>query len=362
MRVAIAIAGTAALAATGCTSAGSGASGASRRGAPAPAVTAAAAASAYNRVVAAYLAAPATADHAAALSSATDVAWVELNTSYQIARRLKRPAPAGVVRLGRPAFYLPEPAGYPQWFVAKASVTLTGARPSPGTRVIGAPGGAQWVDSDGTALLLFTKASATGEWKLSSDSRLAPGASVPALASDAAGRVPVVSLSDNSALLTRPDFTGSLQAGVVDDGPASPAARVVASGPLTTGVYDSERAGLFGLSAPRGDVLQWELEGSNYPQFALRTANGGALVFYAMYLNTTVQTPGSLAHAEPPNTGPPISVSTAISPLLTRGKRAPRTELQGQQLLSFAAVDPPGSTGKIAAIAIGGGWSFASAT
>ena len=43
---------------------------------------------------------------------------------------------------------------------------------------------------------------------------------------------------------------------------------------------------------PAGDVYQWSMEGTPYPAFALRTAAGGALVLYAMYLNSTVAVPG----------------------------------------------------------------------
>ena len=40
-------------------------------------------------------------------------------------------------------------------------------------------------------------------------------------------------------LLAQPYATGPLQAAVVDDGPASAAAKAVAAGPLTTGLYQA---------------------------------------------------------------------------------------------------------------------------
>jgi LysR family transcriptional regulator, chromosome initiation inhibitor len=351
-----ALTGTAALAAVGCTSAP--ATSSSRGAVTPPAVTAAQAAAAYQRIVPVVLAAGNSAEMTAAASSTTDVARVMVSTSQLTARYFNARLPADhVTRLGTPAFYLPHSAGYPQWFVAVASATYSG--PSLGPEWRSAPGGIPWETADGHELFLFTKASATASWQLSSLSKLAPGASLPALATGSSGHVPTVSLSD-SALLAEPSFTGPLQAGVVDDGPASPSATVVSTGPLTTGIYDNERAGLLGLTAPRGDVLQWNLEGSNYRQFALRTADGGALVFYAMYLNTTVQTPASLNLARPVNPGPAISVPQAVAPLLGHGTPAPRVKLEGQQLLSFAAVDPPANGGKIQVIAIGGDWSYAS--
>lgn len=357
----VALAVTAALAAAGCTT-GSATSARGNTRDAAPPVTKAAAARAYEHVVADYFAPPVAADQAAARSSATDVARVVLDTSYRTLRYFDVSVPpVSTVRLGRPVFYLAGSAGYPQWFVVRASVSFA-SQPPAGTTVIGTPGGVQHAGTDADALLLFTKDSAAGAWQMSSESYLAAGEPVPALAADASGHLPVVPLSD-AALLVRPDFTGPLQAAVVDDGRASQAAKVVASGPLTTGIYANERAGLVGLTAPRGDVRQWDLEGTNYRQFALRTADGGALVFYAMYLNTTVQTPASLAEQSPPlKPGPPIRVPSAMAPLLPAGQPPPRIELDGQQLLSFAAVDPPASTGKIHVIAIGGDWSYAAAS
>lgn len=299
----------------------------------------------------------------AALSATTDVARVELRTGQLTARYFHMRLPArNAIRLGAPAFYLPRSAGYPQWFIADVNITYNvPALPPGGGQWVGAPAGIQWENVDGYTVFLCTKASATSPWQLSSVSKLAPGMSLPALAVDGTGHVPTVSPSQ-TALLSQPDVTGPLQAAVVDDGAASPASAVVAGGPLTTGIYDNEKTGLLGLTAPRGDILQWELEGSNYRQFALRTASGGALVFYAMYLNTTVQTPASLNQSRPLNPGREISVSQLLAPLLPPGQSAPRVKLEGQQLLSFAAVDPPANGGKIQVIAVGGDWSYASAS
>jgi hypothetical protein len=358
-----ALTATAALTAVGCTSAPATSTSSSGPGtATGTAVTAAEAASAYQRIVPVVLGGESSALRSAALSSTTDVAHVEVSTAGLTARYFNTALPAAsAIRLGTPAFYRSESTGYPQWFVADASVSYNVSPLAAGQKRTGAPGGIQWQNTAGHAVFLFTKASASASWQLSSLSKLAPGTSLPALATDSSGHVATVSASD-SALLAQPGFTGPLQAGVVDGGPASPSAKVVASGPLTTGIYDNEQAGLLGLTAPRGDILQWNLEGTNYQQFALRTADGGALVFYAMYLNTTVQTPASLSQSLPLNPGPAIGVSQVLAPLLGRGQPAPRIKLESQQLLSFAAVDPPANGGKIQVIAIGGDWSYASAS
>jgi hypothetical protein len=150
---------------------------------------------------------------------------------------------------------------------------------------------------------------------------------------------------------------------VVDDGPASAASEVVAAGPLTTGLYQAARDHGSGLTAPRGDVYQWELDGASFPEFALRTAAGGALVFYPMTLSTTVAVPDVVNKANPVRSGPPIPVPPAVRALLPAGQAAPLVQLQSQQSLSFAALDPAaGGTAKIAVIAGGGGLTGASAS
>jgi len=356
----VALAGAAALAAAGCTSGLPGSDSANGQGsATVPAVSGAEAAQAYQQWEAA-AAASADADNLTAeLPYITDVSRVTVGIALQIQRHYNISAPAGSARSGPAVFYLPESAGYPRWFVALRPTTYNLPRRS--GNVPGTPGGIAWADQDSHDVLLFKQASATARWQLASVSKLAPGMALPAFAVDGTGHIPTVSLSD-SALRARPDVTGPLQAAVVDDGPASPASAVVASGPLTTGIYDNERAGLLGLTAPRGDDLQWGLEGSIYPAVALRTADGGALVLYSMYLNTIVQTAGSLAQARPLQPGPPIAVFGELTPLLPRGQPAPRVKFEAQQLLSFAAIDPPSGQGKIQVIAIGGGWSYASAS
>jgi hypothetical protein len=206
--------------------------------------------------------------------------------------------------------------------------------------------------------MLFQQGSATAPWLLSSTSQLPAGVSVPPLATDSAGYVATVPLN-SGAQLARPDATGPLQAAVVDDGPASPAALVVAAGNLTTGIYAAARAA---MTPPAGDLYQWELEGTHYSNLALRTADGGALVFYGMYLDSAVEVP-SILNKGVVKAGPPITVPGYLAFLLTQGQPAPRVRLDIQQLLSFAAVDPPaGSTAaKIQVIAIGGGLIYASA-
>jgi len=260
-----------------------------------------------------------------------------------------------VYTYGAPAFYLPAAAGYPRFFVASVNRALRGTD-SPATGA----GGAQ-VPPDGPALMLFEQAGARAPWLLASISQLPSGVTLPKLATGSAGYVPTVPLSDAS-LVAQPVDAGPLQAGVVDDGQASAATRAVADGPLTTGMYQGAVDHAGGLRAPRGDVYQWELDGSSLPQFALRTAAGGALVFYAMSLNTTVAVPDVINKANPVHSGLPIQVPVEVQMLLPVGRPAPLVQLSASQTLSFAAVDPASGNAKIQVIAIGGGLTSASAS
>ena len=121
-----------------------------------------------------------------------------------------------------------------------------------------------------------------------------------------------VSTTDPSLLL-RPDVVGATQAAVVDDGPASPAAAVVGDGPQTTGLYAAQAARAAAEQA-RGLQYQWLLQGAPFPQFELRLADGGALVLYGMYLNTTNEHPNLAA-------GSPIPVSRRLHPAARRAHR-----------------------------------------
>jgi hypothetical protein len=345
-----ALALAAALAAASCASATAGTSNTSAN-TPAltvASITAGQAGQAFNAYVATTAKALRTDDGALALSVVTGVQRATLghpsNDKYTY---------------GKPTFYLPEPAGYPRFFVAYVTRTFLGIKPADGA--VASVGGVQ-VPVDGPALMLFEQATAAGPWQLASASQLSAGTTLPRLAADKNGYLPQVPLTSTD-LLAQPYATGPLQAAVVDDGPASAATKAVAAGPLTTGMYQATRARSgTGLQVPSGDVYQWAMEGTAYPAFTLRTASGGALVLYAMYLNSTVATPSYIDKANPVKEGPPIEVPQELSHLLPVDQPAPRVELEAQDLLSFAAIDPPAGTSKIQVIAIGGGLNYAASS
>ena len=347
-----ALALTAALAAAGCTSTPAATSAGTQAGSTTPEVTTAQAGQVFASYVAVADRAASTGDASLALANVTGVQKVTITTQLKAAK--SGTGALARYRYGMPAFDLPRQDGYPRWFIASVTRSLVGRPGSPG-------GTGLALAATGQVLMVFQQSSATAPWLLSSTSQLPAGVSVPSLAADSAGYVATVPLN-SGAQLARPDATGPLQAAVVDDGPASPAAKVVAAGNLTTGIYAAARVA---MTPPAGDLYQWELEGTHYSNFALRTADGGALVFYAMYLDSAVEVPAILNKGVV-NTGPPITVPGYLAFLLAQGQPVPRLRLDAQQLLSFAAVDPPAGTAstaaKIQVIAIGGGLIYASAT
>lgn len=317
-------------------------------------VTAAQARRVFDSYVSATASALASDDKQAALAVTTGVARETVTYQFLAASRSQAKPPA--YRYGTPVFYRPALSSYPQWFVASVPRTASTAATPADTAGVA-------LSTRGQALMVFAKNGPSSPWLLTSSAQLAPGQSLPALATSSDGDNETVPRSD-TATLSQPQVTGPLQATIVDDGPSSAASRAVAAGPLTTGIYAYMNAPAPRYAAPRGDVRQWALEGTNYDSFALRTASGGAVVFYAMYLNTIVEVPSELDDASPLVAGPPISVPTEFTPLLPVGAEAPKYNLTTQLTLAFAAVDPSASAAnpKIQVIAIGGGPNWASAS
>jgi hypothetical protein len=337
------------LAVSACTSASANAPGPDLDSpAAAGALTTAGARQVFDSYVSASAEYSAHGNQAAALALTEGAQWNQVKEDFLRAGHSLAKLPR--YRYGSPVFYLPDRSAYPRWFAADAPRSTVNATADAGTLAgISLP-------ASGHVLMLFEKASAASPWLLASSAQLAPGESVPKLAA-ANGYVAAASTTDTS-LLAQPDVAGALQAAVADDGPASPASRVVANGPLTTGLHAAQAA-LAPAQTPRGDVHFWALDGSNFTKFALRTADGGELVFYAMYLDTTTEVPAEYSDSSPVTAGPRITVPAEFTPFLTPGTPAPRVRLITQLTLAFAAVDPPPGPAKIQVIAIGGSPDYA---
>ena len=296
-------------------------------------VTFADAQAAYRTYVNVSDTAAATKDEASALSVVTSAQWAQTRSQYNALASAGTPVPR--YRYGTPAFYVPALSGFPQWFMVTANrTTVTGGKPGATDRT----------------LMLFARDKTTEGWTLSGTAVLSRP--LPAIARDADGYAIPVSTTDSSLLL-RPDVVGATQAAVVDDGPSSPAAGVIAAGPLTTGLHAAQTARA-AAEQRRGLQYQWLLQGAPFPQVGLRLAgSGGALIMYGMYLNTTNEHPNLVA-------GSPIGVPAEFKPMLAEPTEIGYHAVFANWAYQFAAIDPAAtvSNGKLEVIGSQRGPSF----
>jgi hypothetical protein len=295
-------------------------------------LTLAQARAAYSSYLATSAAAAAQGDETAGLSVVAYAQWALTKAGYTALASAGTPVTR--YSYGTPTFYVPALSGYPEWFMV-AVPRKTGAAPAVNT------------------VMIFERAKATKPWTLDGSAVLSQP--LPAIARNRDGYAIAVSGSDQGLLL-RPDVVGATQAAVVDDGPGSPAAAVIGRGPQTTGLYAAQAARARAAAA-QGLQYQWLLQGAPFRQFQLRTADGGALVLYGMYLNTTTEHPNAAA-------GPPISVPASIAALFPSPDQIAYHALWVNGTYEFAAIDPPASArdARVEIIGADGGTTYAHAS
>jgi hypothetical protein len=284
-------------------------------------------------------------NYPAALALTRDVQFQELKAQVTAATVTHGKVPT--YEYGTPSFIVPDLTRFPQWFGAVVERTAPAGRTLAGVSL----------PAKDQVVMLFQRVGTRQPWQLAATAQLPAGQALPKLATAGDGRTPVAAL-DGTSFFVRPDVVGPLQASVVDDGPSSLASQqAVASGPMTTGMYAFQANPPLVYRQPRGDVRQWALQGATYNRFAVRTANGGALVFYSGFLGLTTEVPAELAQADTIPIGPLISIPPEFAPLLPAHDVPPRRELRASYTLTFAAIDPPATSApqKIQVIAIGGG-------
>jgi hypothetical protein len=296
-------------------------------------VTVADARAAYQTYLQVSDAAAATGDEASALTVVTSAQWAQTRSQYNALVAAGTPVPR--YRYGTPVFYVPALSDFPEWFMVTANrTTVTGGKPG----------------ATDSTLMLFARAKATEDWTLSGTAVLSRP--LPAIARDADGYAVPVSTSDSSLLL-RPDVVGATQAALVDDGPSSPAAGVIAAGPLTTGLHAAQTARA-AAEQRRGLQYQWLLQGAPFPQVGLRLAgSGSALIMYGMSLNTSTEHPNLVA-------GSPIPVPAEFKPMLAEPTEIGYHAVFANWAYQFAAIDPlaTASNGKLEVIGSQRGPSF----
>jgi hypothetical protein len=332
------ILGSAALAAAvvlgGCSSAAAPAKTGASSG---PALTLAQARAAYDSYVTDSTAAAKRGDATHGLAMVGDAQWALLHAQYTALHT--KDVPVTQYSYGTPVFYVPALPAYPLWFVVQVPIS---------TEVDGHLGPAV------STLLAFQRYIPSRPWTLDASAGL--DQPLPALAHDSAGYATPVSTTGVSttgpSLLLPTSLVGPTQAAVVDEGPAAPAAAAVGSGPQTTALFAAQNAQGNAASA-RGLNYLWLLQTASFAQYELRTADGGALVLYAMYLNTTTEHPGNLP-------GAPIPVPADFAPLITTGATIGHRGVNANWTYEFVAVDPPATVhgAKVEVIGGSGGPTF----
>ncbi len=326
------------LSAQGCAPASSAAEGGGTHG-----LTISDARAAYDSYLAASNAAAAQGNQVQGLALAADAQWAVLHAQYVALASTGTPVPQ--YRYGTPVFYVPALAGYPQWFMVATTRTQIAGTGQDSTGPAARPAGGATTRT----IMVFERSAAGQPWTLNGAATL--DQALPAIATNRDGYAIAVSRSASDLLLP-PDVVGASQAGVVDEGPKNPSAAVIAGGPLTTGLYAAQLAESSSDTA-RGLSYQWLLEGSPFLQFGLQTTDGGALVLYGMYLNTTTEHPGLVS-------GSPIPVPASFTPLLAAPTEVGYHAVYANWTFQYAAIDPPASAkdAKIQVIAAGGGPSY----
>jgi hypothetical protein len=235
---------------------------------------------------------------------------------------------------GTPVFYVPALPSYPLWFLVAVPVsTDVGGHLGPPVNT----------------LMAFQRYTSSRVWTL--DGTAVLDQPLPPIVHDSDGYVSAYTSTDPSLLL-EPDLVGATQARVVDEGPTAPAAAVIGNGPQTTGIYTVQSAQGKAITA-QGLNYQWLLEGASFAQYELRTADGGALIMYTMYLNTTTSHPNQAS-------GSPISVPANFAPMIPPASRVGHKGMTANWTYEFAAIDPPGSAHgvKVQVIAGSGGPTY----
>jgi hypothetical protein len=276
-------------------------------------LTLAQAQAAYDSYVTASTAAAKQGDATQGLEIVADAQWSILHAQYTA--HLLSGTPVAQYRYGTPTFYVPALSGYPQWFMVAVPIrTDTGGQPGPAVNTI----------------MVFVRSGPTAQFTLDGSAVL--DKPLPAIARDSAGYAINVS-SGEQGLLVEPDIVGPTQAAVVDEGPTAPAAAVIAAGPQTTTLYTAQAAQGNAATA-QGLEYQWLLQGATFAQWQLQTTDGGALVLYTMYLNTTTEHPDNLA-------GSPVTVPDNFASMIPAADRVGNHGMTANWTYEFAAVDPP---------------------
>ncbi|MFB4297740.1 hypothetical protein [Actinomadura sp. NTSP31] len=214
---------------------------------------------------------------------------------------------------GKPKLYVPKlkADAYPQWFVASVDRSVPGEK-----------------KSKETALMGFILRGPADGWHLTLATMLAPKAELPKIQLDPDGYAEALS-SDDSKVLIRPRDVGGIQATMAAEGAGSVAAKVMETGPLTSGYYQQTKRAK--KKAKDDDLtLTVVYTATPYPYFGLRTKNGGGLVLYSLFRNEALVGQAPSVKPEIPKEAEHLLDGTVEG-----------QEIDTTATLQFAAYDPP---------------------
>ncbi len=198
------------------------------------------------------------------------------------------------------------------------------------------------------ALLTFAKSDL---WRLSSVAQLLPDQQVPEIQVDSEGYATALAPDDKTVTIS-PQFMQPVHASVAETGSAGVTAGLLAPGPYTTEVAE-QIADLRKEAKLSGYSYDSIFSADSFPVYALRTADGGALIQYSLSRTTTTTT----RTAEDDPLPVPDSARWAISdPVLRRTLRLVETHQYA------TAVPPLAKPSAAAVIAHDGGLTRASGT
>lgn len=173
-------------------------------------------------------------------------------------------------RWGSPTLYVPKwpPGERAPWFSALAT---RNGRPT---------------------LLTFTK---SDRWRLSSAAELLPGQQLPEIEVDADGYATTLAPDDKTITIS-PQFMQPVHASVAETGSSGVTAGLLAPGPYTTEVaeqiaalQEQAKGGIKDGTKVEGGGYSYDsiFSADNFPVYALRTKDGGALIQYSLSRTTT---------------------------------------------------------------------------
>ncbi|MGP3955372.1 hypothetical protein ACTWPT_05200 [Nonomuraea sp. 3N208] len=185
---------------------------------------------------------------------------------------------------------------------------------------------------------LLTFAKAADRWRLSSVAQLLPGQQLPEIELDAESFATALAPDDKTVTIS-PQFMQPVHASVAETGTAGVTAGLLAAGPYTTEVAE-QIASLRDKAKGNGYSYDSIFSADNFPVYALRTKDGGALIQYSLSRTTTTTT----KTAEDDYIPVPESARWAISaPVLRRTLRLIETH-------QYATAVPPLSRPSAAAV------------